>query len=660
MPGLQPDDIARLTEVSDPQVSPDGRVIAVVVTTIDLDANEYRKRIWAVPADGSGPARPLTSGEHRDTTPRWSPDGARLAFVSHREGEGLGSQVWLLPAGGGEPELVTGQPEEIDAVTWAPDGARLAFTARVRDEDRYRPGRDKDRPARRVDVLGPRYDGIGWTVDRRKHVFVVDAAPGASPCQVTDGPWDHTGVSWNPDGSALVSAAARHPGWDLDGATDLYLIDLDAGGAEPRRLTETGPTYGLPAWSPDGTTIACCLGDRRVVPTHGRVATVDVATGAITTLTAGYDRTCCSYLAGAREPLWDGDRLLFQADDHGNVPLLTVPASGTAGQVDVLVGGDRQVTGFDLAGGTLAVVVTDPRHLPEVGVVEGPEGKVRLLTSFGAELAAAVELPEPVRFVARSADGTEIEAWLMRPAGAEVGSRYPTLVNIHGGPFSQYGNKFFDEFQLQAGAGYCVVYSNPRGSSGYSEAFGRAIRGPKAADQPGSGWGGVAFEDLMAVVDTAVAEFDCVDSGRLGVLGGSYGGYLTSWAIGHTDRFKAAVSERAVNNVLTMTWTSDIGVVFNGGYLGVSHLDDPGEYLRQSPVSSVRDITTPVLILHSEEDWRCPISQAEELWVALHLLGRDVEFVRFPGEGHELTRSGAPRHRVERSRIIADWFGRKL
>jgi dipeptidyl aminopeptidase/acylaminoacyl peptidase len=651
---MQPDDIADLTDVSDPRVSPDGRVIAVVVTTIDVDANEYRKRIWAVPVEGSGP-RPLTSGRHRDTTPRWSPDGTQLAFVSHREGEGKGAQLWLLPAAGGEPELVAGHSEDIEAVAWSPDGTRLAYNARVRDEERYRPERDKDRTARRVEVLAPRFDGVGWTLDRRKQVFVVDATPGGSPVQVTDGPFDHTGVSWAPDGSALVTSAARHPGWDVDGATDLYLLD-PAGKSEPTRLTETGPAYSLAAWSPDGTAIACCASDRRVIPTHGRVATVDASTGAVTVLTGDYDRNCCSQLAGAREPLWDQGRLLFQADDHGNVPLLAV-ASG--GPVDVLVEGDRMVTGFDLAGGTLAVVVTDPLSLPEVGIVDGPGGEVRLLTSFGASLSA-VELSSPERFVATSADGTEVEAWLMRPVGAEAGAQYPTLVNIHGGPFSQYGNRLFDEFQLQTGAGYCVVYSNPRGSSGYSEAFGRAIRGPKATQEPGSGWGGVDFEDLMAVVDTAVASFDCVDGTRLGVLGGSYGGYLTSWTIGHTDRFKAAVSERAVNNVLTMTWTSDIGVVFNGGYLGVSHLDDPGEYLRQSPVSAVRDMTTPVLILHSEEDWRCPISQAEELWVALHLLGRDVEFVRFPGEGHELTRSGAPRHRIERARIIADWFGRKL
>jgi dipeptidyl aminopeptidase/acylaminoacyl peptidase len=686
MPGMQPHHIARLTDVSDPRVSPDALVVAVVVTTVDLEANGYRKRIWAVAADGSGPPRPLTGGEHRDTMPRWSPDGTRLAFVSHREGEGKGSQLWLLPAAGGEAELVCGLPEEIESLTWSPDGTRLAFTARVRDEDRYGKERDRDRPARRIDALGPRYDGVGWTVDRRRQLFATDARTGASPTQLTDGPFDHDGAAWAPDGSVLVTTAGRHPGWDVDGAVDLYLVDGRAAGQAPRRLTETGPDYSLPSWAPDADRIACCLGDSRVLPTHGRMAVVDASTGAVTVLTAGYDRNCCSILSGARDPVWAGERLLFQADDRGNVPLLAVATSGTDGPVEVIVGGDRQVTGFDRAGDTIAVVVADPLHPSELGIVERASGSVRMLTSFGAELVAEVELAAPERFVARSGDGTEIEAWLLRPvgadagrdagavaradanagaepnrdAGAETGRSYPTLVNIHGGPFSQYGNRLFDEFQLQAGAGYCAVYSNPRGSSGYSEAFGRAIRGPEASPSPGSGWGGVDFEDLMAVVEAAVDQFDCVDGDRVGVLGGSYGGYLTSWSIGHTDRFKAAVSERAVNNVLTMTWTSDIGVVFNGGYIGVSHLDDPEEYLRQSPVSSVREIRTPVLIVHSEEDWRCPVSQAEELWVALRLLGRDVEFVRFPGEGHELSRSGAPKHRIERAELILDWFGRKL
>jgi dipeptidyl aminopeptidase/acylaminoacyl peptidase len=241
----------------------------------------------------------------------------------------------------------------------------------------------------------------------------------------------------------------------------------------------------------------------------------------------------------------------------------------------------------------------------------------------------------------------------------QPGRRYPTLLNIHGGPFSQYGNRLFDEFQVQAGAGFGVLYCNPRGSSGYSEAFGRAIRWPEANPDPGSGWGGVDYDDVMACVEEACQRFGWIDADRLGVLGGSYGGYMTSWIIGHTDRFKAACSERACNNLLTLDQGSDLAGLF-ASYVGKSHVDDAGPFLRQSPISYVKDMVTPVLIVHSENDLRCPINQGEELFVALRLLGRQPEMVRFPGEGHELSRSGSPRHRVMRAELILDWFRRQL
>jgi dipeptidyl aminopeptidase/acylaminoacyl peptidase len=292
------------------------------------------------------------------------------------------------------------------------------------------------------------------------------------------------------------------------------------------------------------------------------------------------------------------------------------------------------------------------------------DGEERRLTHLGDAFTRSHPLAEPVHFTANSTDGTTVDAWLLLPpvgtAPAGGGDRLPVLLNIHGGPFSQYGNRFFDEFQVQASAGYAVLYANPRGSSGSGEAFARAIRGPKAAEDPGSGWGGVDYDDLMAVVDEALSRFEDLDADRLGVIGGSYGGYMTSWIIGHTDRFKAACSERACNNLFTFAHTSDIGASFPAGYIGTSHLDDPDEFLRQSPVTYYRDMRTPLLILHSENDLRCPIEQAEDLYVRLKMTGGDVEFVRFPGESHELSRSGAPCHRVERLELILDWFGRKL
>jgi dipeptidyl aminopeptidase/acylaminoacyl peptidase len=378
-------------------------------------------------------------------------------------------------------------------------------------------------------------------------------------------------------------------------------------------------------------------------------------------LTAFLDRNCAPF-PGARSPVWDGDHLIFAIEDAGNVHLYRVPADGT-GKPELLIGGDRWVVAWDAAGGAVAIASTTAVSLAEVVALTardaGGGGGERQLTDFTGPFTARVQLSAPQRYVAASADGTEVECWAMPPIGTQPGRRYPTLLNIHGGPFSQYGSRFFDEFQVQAGAGFGVLYCNPRGSSGYSEAFGRAIRWPEAHSDPGSGWGGVDYDDLMACVEEACRGFDWVDADRLGVLGGSYGGYMTSWIIGHTDRFKAACSERACNNLLTLDHGSDIAGVF-ASYVGKSHVDDPGPYLRQSPITYVKEMVTPVLLVHSENDLRCPVNQAEELFVALRLLGREPEVVRFPGEGHELSRSGAPRHRVMRAELILDWFRRQL
>jgi dipeptidyl aminopeptidase/acylaminoacyl peptidase len=262
----------------------------------------------------------------------------------------------------------------------------------------------------------------------------------------------------------------------------------------------------------------------------------------------------------------------------------------------------------------------------------------------------------PERFTAKSADGTEVEAWIVKPVGLEEGKKYPVLLTIHGGPFTQFGNKFFDEFQVYAAAGYAVVYCNPRGSSGYSEEWGRAIRGPVA---DGPGWGTVDYEDVMAAIDTAVDLYAFCDSERLGAMGGSYGGYMTSWIVSHTDRFAAACSERAVNNFVSEYGSSDIGWWFKA-YVGASAFEAPDLMLKMSPSTYAGDIHTPLLILHSENDLRCNVEQAEHLFTTLRLLKREVEFVRFPAESHELTRSGSPAHRTMRFECVLEWFDRYL
>lgn len=643
MGGMVPEDVYELTGVSDPRVSPDGRTIAYEVWSVDRDANEYRSAIWLVPGDRSTPPRRFTSGTKRDTSPRWSPDGRHLAFTSNREGEH--SQLYVMSVTGGEPRRLTDLKEDVSAPVWSPDNATIAFASRVPDpayaeEDAAR------RAPRRITRLQFKLDNVGWTGDRRQHVFTVRADGSSPPSQRTGGEYEDADPCWSPDGTRIAFASCREDDWDRSFVRDLFVLD-PSGALE--KLTTTDGTAERPSWSPDGSRIAYLyypgIFDD---PRHTQVAVLDLATRERRILTESLDRNCGPYPA-PREPIWDGEDLLFIADDRANTPLYRVPADGS-GKPELVEGGDRCLAGYDAAAGVIARVPTEPTTPAELMVDD------RRLTEVGDAFAAVRELAAPERFVATSADGSEVEAWIMRPVGFVPGERYPTLLNVHGGPFTQYGNRFFDEFQVYAGAGYAVLYANPRGSSGYAESWGRAIRGPVA---DGPGWGSVDYEDLMAVVDEAVGRFDFVDPDRLGVLGGSYGGFMTSWIVGHTDRFRAACSERSCNNFILEGGSADLGWAFRGE-VGAHWFEAPEAYLAMSPSTYAPNITTPLLILHSENDLRCPVGHAEDLFTILRLLDREVELVRFPEESHELSRSGSPVHRVQRFEVILDWFDRHL
>jgi dipeptidyl aminopeptidase/acylaminoacyl peptidase len=637
-------------------VSPDGAHVAFVVATTDLSKNTTTTRVWIDDA-------PVTAGPH-DASPTWSPDGRFLSFTSRRGEKEGDSTLHVLPVDAvGELRTLCTMPDGLGDLAWSPDGEWLAFTSRTRDE-RYDAESAAWQSPRKVERLFSRLNGQNWIFDRPNHVYVVAANGTGTPRNLTPGEFQHSGASWLADSTAIVTSSQRHETWDRDRATDLYVVSLpergdgDPGGANVRALTDQDGQYGQPSVSPDGTLVAFIGStDPRTYPQNAGVGILPIDGDHhphtdIRWVSAGLDRTFLPTV-GSRAPVWESDgHLLATAEDRGATHLYRLSADG-AGAPEPLTDGPVSVTSFDAASGVVARAEESATHPAELHV--GDERR----THVGDRLAATLLGWE--HFLAPTTDGTdEIDAWIMRPADFDETQRYPVLLNVHGGPHTQYGEYFHDEFQMQAAAGFVVVLGNPRGSSGRHTGWGQAIQGPNHPTVPGPGWGTVDVDDVLSIIDAALDRHEFCDADRVGMLGGSYGGFMATWLAGHHgERFRAFCSERAVNNATALELSSDISTAFNAVH-GVNHLEAPAEYERMSPITAVRNIEAPMLLIHSEEDWRCPIAQAEELWVALKLLGKEVDFYRFPGENHELSRSGSPVHRVQRAEIILDWFADKL
>jgi dipeptidyl aminopeptidase/acylaminoacyl peptidase len=646
--------IGSVVQASSPAVSPDGTQIAFVVGRIDLENNTSRSQVWLASVEGSIAPHAITAGE-RDGQPAWSPDGESLAFTSARSETKGEATLHIMPMGRpGEVRMVATMPDGIDDPHFSPDGTSIAFSSRTRHE-RYEAKDESWQAPRKVERFFGRLDNEGWIFDRPAHIYIVGTDGTSKPRNLTPGEFQHSGIAWLPDGSGIVTGSQRHATWDLDFATDLYRVSLD--GTVSALTSQTG-NYLAPALSADGQRVAF-LGadDPSTYPQNVHVAVIGIDGGTHAWMSRDLDRTF-EATAGTRAPIWESaTTLLVTAEDRGETHLYRVHTDGTAPQP--LTTGAITVKSFDSRGGTTAAIIGSVDGVTDLFVLA--EQGVTRLTNFAHRYREATSPQSWERLAVPTTDGTlEIDAWVMRPLGFDAAQRYPVLLNVHGGPHTQYGESFFDEAQFQAAAGFVVVMCNPRGSSGREEAWGQAILGPKHPMKPAGGWGSVDVDDVLAVLDHVLATQPYCDPDRVGMIGGSYGGFMATWlAAKHGDRFRALCSERAVNNMVSEEWSSDIGSIFRVE-IGPSHLDDPESYTSISPVQWVRDIHVPMLLIHSENDLRCPIGQAEELFMALRLLNRDVTFYRFPGEGHELSRSGSPVHRVQRAEIILDYFTERL
>jgi dipeptidyl aminopeptidase/acylaminoacyl peptidase len=685
----RPEDLYDLRVPTDLTLSPDGRWVAFSVKSVAPGKDGYRTALWIAPSDGAVPARQLTVGSKSDAAPRWSPDGQTIAFLSDRGsvlqagGGGAkggkaeaakegGTQVWLLPfADGGEARQLTDLPKDVEGLAWAPDGRRLCVVSGATStEPERKPERKPEDPPepdiRLIDRLNYQFNASGFIHDKFQHLWLVDATSGEAEL-LTRGDTHDADPQWSPDGRRIAFVSDRHRDADLGWRTDIYVVEVAS--KVVRQLSPgTGrQAWGSPAWSPDGRWVAA-IGFRewkRGRLDQASVWRFRVRDALAEDLIAGSDLEAAAGMnsdlvgGGPSRLRWmaDGRWLVFAAPTEGSFELWRVEPEG--GRIERLTRDRHYLGRIDLValprgGARVAAVRTAGVEAPNVVVGDIPAGRLSGTDRVGLSRVSDLmgDAWRDIRLVApverwHTVDGRRIQGWFIgAPAGTKRNPA-PVVLEIHGGPATLYGWSLMWEWQVLAGNGISVYACNPRGSQGYGHDF---LNG-NFAD-----WGEGPMADVMGGLD-ALVDDGLADPMRMGVTGGSYGGYLTSWIVGHTDRFRAAVTCRSVNDMVSQMLSGDIGGPTFGLFeYGVHPWEDWDLYRRHSPLTYATEVTTPLLIQHAEQDLRCTITQAEELFAVLRSLRKTVRLMRVPDESHELTRSGTPFRRVDNLRLIDEWF----
>lgn len=636
---LKVDDLFALKSVGDPRISPDGQWVAYTVSQMDAKKDSSDTDVWMVPLAG-GEAIRLTTSDKAESSPRWSPDGKYLGFVSGRDGKK--SQVWLLPRAGGEAFRLTDFKGGVSSFDWSPDSTRLVVVAsdpdpdETEDEDKAEGAEKAPKPIV-VTRLQFKRDGQGYLKELRSHVYVFDIASKKAE-QVTEGPYDDRSPVWSPDGQTIAFVSNRTPEPDANDNTDVFLVAAKAG-EKPRALTTSPGADSSPAFTPDGKFVVYEAGGDPADMWYATnaLAVVPASGGQPRVLAPGLDRNVSDPTSTP-----DGTAVIFTLEDGGNVHLARVPFTG--GAIERLVGGEHTVGRFDVGPkGEIALLESGPAYPAEVFTARG--GTLARVTRVNDDFLKGIRLANVERFRAKSTDGTMIDGFLVRPPDMAAGAKVPAILRIHGGPVSQFTPSFSIEWQLLAAQGYAVVAANPRGSSGRGRDFSRAIW----AD-----WGNKDFDDVMAAVDHVVA-MGVADPDRLGVGGWSYGGILTNYVITRTGRFKAAISGASEVNYTAnyghdhyqRQWEQELGLPWENRDL----------WLRLSPFFQVAKVTTPTLVMGGQLDWNVPIQNSDQLYQALRRRGIDTQLVVYPGQTHGIRRPSYQKDRYER--YIA-WYDKYL
>lgn len=660
---ISAEDLYKFQMITSAQISPNGQLGIYAIQRIDQKTEKKYSNLWRVDLSNHQ-QRQFTYGDHTDSSPCWSPDNSQIAFLSNRKNAEKPAQIFLIPSDGGEARQVCEIDGIIGELSWSPDGKKLLCTVLKKDPEELE--REKDEQKKKLGVVSRHYqrvfyklDGYGYLPHERWHIWIIDVRSGKAK-QLTDHPiFDEHFPAWSPDNQwiAFISNHSADPDANPD-RDDIYI--MSASGGDPRQLATPVGSKSQPSFSPDGKWLAYFggEGENQWYKNAGLwILSVDGSNPA-TNLTEKYDIHTSSQTINDlgnpefMSPTWskDGTRLYFQVVENGKTSLKSIRQDGE--DLQTIVGDDGVVGSytFDQEQQRLLYfwgAMNDPGQLH---CLDMKSMQSKPVTQLNHALLKSIDLGDMECLWIKGPDGNDLQGWVLKPPGFDPNQKYPSILEIHGGPLTQYGFFFMHEFYFLAAQGYVVHFCNPRGGRGYGEEHAKAIWGD---------WGNRDYADIMSWTNH-IAQLPYIDTDRMGVTGGSYGGYMTVWIIGHTQHFKAAVTQRCVSNFTSMWGSSDMNWVFQHTLEAGAPFEDLEKHWDHSPIKYIGNARTPTLVIHSENDFRCPIEQGEQVFVALKRLGIDTEMVRFPGEFHGLSRTGRTDRRIVRLNHIARWFNKYL